>query len=154
MAEKKIDITKQVDEEHQCIKRDLDRLKDSVMKEVSAEEFSEWKLELKLRVHDLRSHIEKHFDLEEAGGFREEIRVVAPESMKEFDRLEGEHDSIIADLDQILADVKKIANQNDEIIKDIQNQVKQFVSRLRAHEGAENVLIQMVYSQDIGYPSA
>ena len=67
MSRKKSDIAIQIEKEHECLKRDMGDIKNEVTKEVQSEGFPDWRLEFMWRLRDFRTHLQKHFDLEEEG---------------------------------------------------------------------------------------
>lgn len=154
MPLKKSDIAVQIEKEHECIKRDMGDIKDAVMKEVTDQDFSNWRLEFIWRLRDFRTHLLKHFDLEEEGGFMNEILSEAPQAMTQVKKLEAEHEQILARLDGILADLKALEVRDVSKLEDIRNRVIQLISTIRGHEEAENNLIQTVYYQEYGYPAS
>lgn len=151
---KKSDIAIQVEKEHECIKRDMGDIEGAISKEIPFEEFSEWRLEFMWRLRDFRLHLLKHFDLEEEGGFMNEILAEAPESAGKVAKLEQEHQQIVSDLDGVLSSLKELELRNDEKLQDVRRRVSQLISAIRNHEAAENDLIQVAYCQEYGYPAA
>ncbi|MFQ5823029.1 MAG: hemerythrin domain-containing protein [bacterium] len=154
MPLKKSDIASQIEKEHECIKRDMVDIKMDVMKEVSPKNFPDWRLEFIWRLRDFKTHLLKHFDLEEEGGFMNEILSEAPEAMNQVKKLEAEHGQIVSDLDRILSDLKEMQEKDISKLDGIRNCVIQLISTIRAHETAEDNLIQTVYYQEYGYPAS
>ncbi|MFQ5652385.1 MAG: hypothetical protein ACE5IY_20840 [bacterium] len=153
MSFKKSDIAIQVEKEHECIKRDMRLLEETFAQGEQAEEFAEWRLEYMWRLRDFRLHLLKHFDLEEEGGFMQEILERAPEVHGKLRQLEMEHEKIVTDLDAILSALKTMAFRNESKLEGIRSQVLQLLSDIRTHEAAENELIQTIYCQEYGYPA-
>ncbi|MFQ5751536.1 MAG: hemerythrin domain-containing protein [bacterium] len=153
MALKKSDIAVQIEKEHECLKRDMGDIKTEVTREVIAEDFSDWRLEFLWRLRDFRTHLQKHFDLEEEGGFMNELLKEAPQALNSIKKLETEHDQIVSDLDGILTQLKELELKDDRKLADIQNRVTTLVSTIQKHESAENELMQKVYCQEYGYPA-
>lgn len=154
MPLKKTDIASQIEKEHECIKRDMGDIKMAVMEKVSLKNFPDWRLEFIWRLRDFKTHLLKHFDLEEEGGFMNEILSEAPETVNQIKKLEAEHSQIVSELDDILADLKEMHEKEIPKLEDIRNRVTQLMSTIRNHETAENNLIQKVYYQEYGYPSS
>ncbi len=142
MTDKKSSIAAQVEQEHACLKRDMGDIEEDVMQEVSDEEFADWRLEFMWRLRDLRNHLCKHFDLEEEGGFMTEIKEEAPEAIKKVEELETAHGQILIDLDEILAELKSIETKKVEELVSIKGRVRKLMNTLRAHESAENEMMQ------------
>ncbi len=154
MTDRKSSIAAQVEREHACLKRDMGDIQENIMQEVSDEEFADWRLEFMWRLRDFRNHLCKHFDLEEEGGFMTEIKEEAPEAIKKVEELETAHGQILIDLDEILAELKSIETKKVEELESIKGRVRKLISTFRAHESAENELMQRVYCQEYGYPGA
>jgi hemerythrin-like domain-containing protein len=154
MPLKKSDVASQIEKEHECIKRDMGDIKMAIMEEVSPKNFPDWRLEFIWRLRDFKNHLLKHFELEEDGGFMAEILSESPEAMNQVKKLEAEHGQIVSELDAILADLKKIHEKEMPKLEDIRSRVIQLMTTIRNHEAAENELIQTVYYQEYGYPSA
>ncbi|MFQ5637511.1 MAG: hemerythrin domain-containing protein [bacterium] len=150
---KKSSIAVQIEKEHQCLKRDMGEIHREVMMDIRNEDFQDWRLEFMWRLRDFRNHLLKHFDLEEEGGFMNEILTEKPEAMGQVKRLEAEHDDILASLDTILRDLKIMQKKEIEKLQDIRKRVVTLISSIQAHESAENELIQSVYYREYGYPS-
>lgn len=153
MSMKKSSIAVQIEKEHQCLKRDMGEIHREVMMDIRNEDFQDWRLEFMWRLRDFRNHLLKHFDLEEEGGFMNEILTEKPEAMGQVKRLEAEHDDILASLDTILRDLKIMQKKEIEKLQDIRKRVVTLISSIQAHESAENELIQSVYYREYGYPS-
>lgn len=154
MVTQKSNIALQVEREHECFKRDLKNIAAEINKDVSSEDFSDWHVGMVWRLRDFRTHVLKHMDLEEEGGFMKEIINEAPETAREVERLEKEHQQITAALDNTLAALKEISGKNDLRITDVRAKVAGLVATILAHEKAENDLIQKAYYSEYGYPGA
>lgn len=154
MPLRKTDLASQIEKEHECIKRDMGDIKEEVTKDIAPQDFSDWRMEFVWRLRDFRNHLLKHFDLEEEGGFMNEILSEAPEAMNKVKKLEAEHGQIISNVDGILADLKEMQQKEISRFEEVRNRVTQLLTTVRNHEEAENDLIQKVYYQEYGYPSA
>jgi hypothetical protein len=153
MAREKTDIAIQVEKEHECIQRDMRRIKDEVTREISFDDFPDWRLEFLWRMRDFRLHVLKHIDLEEEGGFMHEILEEAPEVFNAVKKLEDEHEEIIHLMDDILESLRKMEYKDDDKISAIREQVLKLIKIIRAHEEEESELIQKAYYQVYGYPA-
>ncbi|NIR52828.1 hypothetical protein GWO43_29795 [candidate division KSB1 bacterium] len=154
MAVEKSDIAVQIEQEHECLKRDMGDIKEDMMQDVTADNFRNWRLEFMWRLRDFKNHLSKHFDVEEEGGFMNEILTEAPEALNQVKKLEAEHTHVLAALDEILDDLKVMEVKDLPNVADIRNRVSGVISTIRAHEAAENDLIQTVYCQEYGYPAS
>ena len=153
MARQKTDVAIQVEKEHECIQRDMRRIGEEVMKDVSFEDFPDWRLEFLWRLRDFRLHILKHIDLEEEGGFMHEILEEAPEVINAVKKLEKEHDEIVRIMDEILDLLKHMEFKNDAKIAIIREHVLGMIAAIHQHEDEESELIQKAYYQVYGYPA-
>lgn len=146
-------VSKKVVDEHNCIKRDLNRILETIQSKILPDSFVEWKLEYIWRIRDFRNVLLKHFDLEESGGFITEIVKQAPEKAANAKQLNAEHGKIIRNLDQIISHIKFVENYDEVALKLIREEVEKFVESLRNHETKENELVQKAFYQEYGYPS-
>jgi hypothetical protein len=152
--EKKSKATEHVEIQHAYIKKDLEILKNEIMKDVAPEDFREWKLAYMWQLRDFWNTLSKHFDYEEESGFMSEIINEAPENLKTATQLRHEHEDIVHNLDEIILEIKSM-DQLDHIRMDnIRERLILFISTIHGHETAENELIQRVYCQEYGYPSS
>lgn len=74
--------------------------------------FKDWKIELLWLLRDFLNQLQKHFDLEESGGFNDELSRIAPHLLAQVEHLEEEHLKIVSDLTHIL-DILKTVNRPD-----------------------------------------
>ena len=140
-------------EEHNILRGNINTLSKKIEQDVPDEKYEEWRLEFMWQLRDFRNHCLKHFDFEELGGFMKEVLNDAPETKKTEEKLEEEHSKIIKELDEILDDLKALEQKEINKLKEIKSKVKHLIIKLKAHEKAENDLIQKVYSQEYGYPA-
>ena len=152
MAEKKSNMSSKVLDEHNILRDNISNLSAKIEMEIPDEKYEEWRLEFMWQLRDFRNHCLKHFDFEELGGFMKDVLNDSPESIKIVKKLEDDHSNIIKELDGILDDLKLLEEKEDTKLEEIKGNVKHLIIRLKAHEKAENDLIQKVYSQEYGYP--
>ncbi|MFC2088681.1 hemerythrin domain-containing protein [Calditrichota bacterium] len=153
MAQKKSKIADMVLDEHKIIRDCLNSLSKQVTKKIKEKDFAEWRLEFIWECRDFRNHMLKHFDFEELDGFMKEVMEDAPEVVNVVKKLESEHSSLIEKLDKIIDDFQKMEVKEGEKLVEIQQRLKRLIISIKAHEKAENDLIQRVYSQEYGYPA-
>ena len=154
MTAKKTKATVQVEKEHELIKTNLHEINETIGKDLAGKDFSEWKLDFMWKLRDFRNTLEKHFDFEEESGFIQEIVDRAPETLNHAKELKKEHGEIVQVLDTIITELKSMDYLQEEKLLQIREQVATFVASIREHENAENELVQKVYCQEYGYPSA
>lgn len=150
MGIKKTPSVEKVEKDHQHLKRDMDQLTKEVSAKISEEQFPEWKLEFTWQLRDFKNQLLKHFELEEEGGFNEELIHAAPEHHNRVRQLEDEHKQIISTLEKIVADLKQMDPTSFHEAPAIRERVLNLLKLLRAHEAAERQLIQDAYLQDFG----
>ena len=153
MAEDKSKVSSKVLDEHNILKENISSLSARVEKEIPDEKYEEWRLEFMWQLRDFRNHCLKHFDFEELGGFMKDVLEDAPETKPLVTKLEEEHSIIVKQLDDILDDLKSQEKKDNDKLEILKSDVKHLIIKLKAHEKAENKLIQKVYSQEYGYPS-
>lgn len=154
MPENKSNISSKVMDEHNILRQNISTLSSKIELDIPDEKYEEWRLEFMWQLRDFRNHCLKHFDFEELGGFMKDVLNDAPETKKIVKKLEEDHTKIIKELDDILDDLKAQENKNSENLELLKSNVKHLIIKLKAHEKAENDLIQKVYSQEYGYPAS
>ena len=153
MQEKKSNISSKVMEEHNILRENISTLSTKIEIEIPDEKYEDWRLEFMWQLRDFRNHCLKHFDFEELGGFMKDVLNDAPETITVVKKLEEDHTSIIKELYGILYDLKALENKEPGKLDELIANVKHLIIKLKAHEKAENNLIQKVYSQEYGYPA-
>ena len=153
MTSNKSDVAIQVKKEHECLKRDMEDITRELKRESSGEDFKEWQQEFTWRLRDFRAHLQRHFELEEEGGFMSEIIRETPEAINKVKELEAEHRQFEKDLDGIIALLKEMQLMDHTRIQELKSKIRRLCVVLRRHEAAENELMQACFWMDIGYPS-
>ena len=153
MAEEKSKMSSKVLEEHNILKENINTLSKNIETEVQDDKYEEWRLEFTWQLRDFRNHCLKHFDFEELGGFMKDVLNDAPETKNVVKKLEDDHTKIIQEMDDILDDLKSQEKKDSDKLELLKSNVKHLIIKLKAHEKAENDLMQKVYSQEYGYPA-
>ncbi len=153
MSAKKSDVASQVKQEHECLKRDLGTISREIKRDLSEEDFPDWHLEFIWRLRDFRLHLLKHFDLEEEGGFMDEILKEAPGAFNQVKKLEGEHKQFVTEIDCILDLLKELKWMDQPRVQEIKNRMAKLIDLLHSHEEEEDELMQTALYVDIGYPA-
>lgn len=149
MAEKRTTIANRIEEEHASLRE----LMKSVGRYVQSDpegDFAEWKLDLIWTLRDFQNELVKHFDLEEDGGFMDDVIRRAPQESKKAEVLETEHRDFLSELDGITGMLKQINDRNRTELPTVRARVLALIERLHEHEASERDLIYRVYFQDIG----
>ena len=114
----------------------------------SAERWSEELGELLL---PLRTTLHNHFTAEEEGPFANEFPASFPHLAGKLEDLLGEHRDLMERIDQLLRVVNESSERaSTDEVKRIRRDVRGFIEAIRAHEAAENTLLQDAYLEDIG----
>lgn len=152
MERDKTEVAEKIAKDHESIRRYIGALNLLEMSEVDAKEFFDWKLEFIWQLRDFKNRLLKHFDLEEEGGFMEDIVKVAPHLSRKVSGLKVEHDQILMSLDEILFKLKRMKKKNDTELEQVQFELNDVITSLRDHENEENILMQQAYYREFGSP--
>lgn len=152
MERDKTEVAEKIAKDHESIRRYIGALNLSEMTEVDAKEFFDWKLEFIWQLRDFKNRLLKHFDLEEEGGFMEDIVKVAPHLSRKVSGLKVEHDQILMSLDEILFNLKRMKKKNDTELEQVRFELNDVITSLRDHENEENILMQQAYYLEFGSP--
>ncbi len=146
----KKDITTRVQEEHGHLKQEMEKIWQLIDAEVSKDEFVQWRMDLLFLLRDFHNDLQKHFDLEEEGGFMSDIVRVAPQHTHAVAQLYEEHQQMSSGLNTILADLKALTTMERTEFNRIRSQIEDFLTLLKTHEAAEGNLMVSTYLQDEG----
>ena len=152
MERDKTEVAEKIAKDHESIRRYIGALNLSEMTEVDAKEFFDWKLEFIWQLRDFKNRLLKHFDLEEEGGFMEDIVKVAPHLSRKVSGLKVEHDQILMSLDEILFKLKRMKKKNDTEWEQVRFELNDVITSLRDHKNEENILMQQAYYREFGGP--
>ncbi len=100
------------------------------------------------KLRDFKNEMLKHFDLEELSDFPNELLNLAPHYMKRFEEIKADHQKIIADLGEILQDLKSMNDLSS--FNTIRQKINDLLSFIHSHEAAERELLEDTYLQDYG----
>ena len=93
----------------------------------------------------LREELEKHFELEERGGYLDEVLARAPEHAKAVADLLGEHNRMRGELATLLACVLVARSRGDA-----RHELDRLLDGLAVHERREHELVQLALAVDVG----
>jgi len=144
------DLANRVDQEHEELRDAIDRLSTLFDRKVESDGFVGWKLDLLWQLRDFENQLQKHFDLEEDGGYNADLVRIAPHLAPSIAHLEEDHRKIISDLDHILDTVKSVENETSPMLPRARKRIDALLSFIREHEAEENAIIQEAYYQDYG----
>ncbi|MCH8956970.1 hypothetical protein IIA28_16875 [candidate division KSB1 bacterium] len=81
--------------------------------------FPDWRIQLIGKLQDFKQKLTSHFEFEEQGGFMTEVIDEAPQLLNQVKELEIEHKQILANLDGVVKDFKKLGVKDDLELQDI-----------------------------------
>lgn len=138
----------QIREEHRGIRQQMKYILKLWEKQPQANG-GEWFRELEHLTRDLRQTLETHFKFEEKGGFMKPVLEARPTKSQAVDHLLEEHGRILEQFDRLIASLEA-AKIEPARLKDLGEEYKNLIAGVQHHERAENELIQMVFTQDLG----
>lgn len=148
MERKQSDLAKQIQQDHEEMKQEMALLKKEIEKEVSSDQFIQWRMEFLWKLRDFKNDMLKHFDLEELSDFPTELRNLAPHYMSRFEDIKAEHKKIVIDLEEILQLLKDMNDLSSFI--SVREKLNDLLSFIHSHEAAERELLEDTYLQDYG----
>lgn len=144
------DLARRVEEDHRNLHTSLDSLDGVFEKHCEKGGFAVWKLDLLWQLRDFQNQLQKHFDLEEDGGYNADLIRLAPHLAPQIGNLEEDHRKIISDLNHILDVLKSVVDGESPTLARVQERVEGLVIFIREHESKEHAIIQEAYYQDYG----
>jgi hypothetical protein len=101
---------------------------------------------LRAQLEATRKHITEHFRFEEQNGYMDVVRKREPRFERIVEQLAHEHRELTHSLDALIEQVHAARTSGAKIQED----VKEWLKHVRAHETRENELIQDAFNLDIG----
>jgi hypothetical protein len=134
--------TEEVLEEHRRLRTDLSDLERLLRAAPAAGEAGKWFDDVVGRVGALRPRLEKHFDLEIASGFFDQIERVWPNAAPKCRSCIRDHERLLAKVDLVLrlASAKPLS---DSTVRTLVTEARSLVEGLRSHENRETELFQV-----------
>ena len=143
-------ITEAIEQEHRAIRDEVAKLGNIFKTLPNDKEYKEWRMNLILLIRDFCNDLQKHFDLEEQGGFFDQLLKSAPNHHLQLEHLKDEHTDMIENLEKAMYILKTNEVYNKKVLEEIQDTVLKTVKILEEHEHAENELLEKIYLQDDG----
>lgn len=150
MPLKEKEIAAKIREEHERIKQDMKKINTLAGAQVSRESYAKWRMDLIWLLRDFKNALQKHFDLEEEGGFMTDVVKIAPQNINAVQKLESEHETMNAMMKEILTALKNQEEKDDLKLETLRRRIGEFFEVLESHEAAEGNLIESTYLQDEG----
>jgi hypothetical protein len=139
-----------IQEEHDSLKETMAAIRSDLESNARDADFASWRLNFVWRLRDFQNALLKHFDLEEDGGFMEELVAVSPGCTARVALLKQEHENIIPRLNELTDELKEMKSRQPITLNRVAAGLIDLFEVLERHEAAERELIQDVYFQDIG----
>ena len=143
-------IADKIHEEHEYLKKEMNTIREMMNCDITAAEFPKWRLEFIWLMRDFYNDLQKHFDLEEEGGFMSDVVRIAPQHIGAIDKLEMEHHKIAKDLEGIIHHLKHMETLSEQKMSLICQDVENLLALLAEHEAAEGRIIETAYLMDYG----
>jgi hypothetical protein len=140
----------QIENDHKALHASLDALSTAFDKMPADDAFFGWKLKMLWQLRDFHNQLQKHFDLEEHGGYNAELTRMAPQLLPQIEHLEEDHLKISSDLCHIVDVLKGIYRVDSAKMSRVGDRTKELIQFIRDHEAAEHAIIQEAYYQDYG----
>ncbi|MFQ5652619.1 MAG: hemerythrin domain-containing protein [bacterium] len=144
------DRVTRIEQEHRSLRKDMDDLERFARDETRTEDFSDWRLQLVWQLRDFENRLLKHFDLEEEGGFMQDVITVSPHSRRKVEMLKAEHEQIAVRLEGLIAQLKRMQEKEGEKLQRLRLELKEIMEMIREHENEEHHLIQGAYYREYG----
>lgn len=106
---------------------------------------SEWSERLCNELSAFYNHLERHFALEERGGYMLDVVAMLPEASAQVEQLRQQHAQILRRVKELIREGDMIAAQMGGSVAELRQRVQQVLSLIRQHETDENALIQHVF---------
>jgi hypothetical protein len=143
------DNTDEILHEHQHILEECKAFQ-PILKGDIGSDLPPWVATCRKHFHKLHMYLREHFYHEEAGGFMKPVLDQSPTFRAKVQKLEQEHLALRKECEQIEAALL----HDDEVSRDqafeIIGRIESLITRLHAHERAENNLMQDAFFEDIG----
>ena len=144
------DIGTKLQQQHDQIKTEIKAISTSLSTDIPDEEFPSWRLDLLWTLRDCLNDLQKHFDLEEEGGFLSNVLEIAPQHQQAVKILAAEHGIVSTRLNEAISAIKTLSLADSQNLQPIREEIESIFRLLREHEAVEGELLLTVYSQDEG----
>mgnify|MGYP005835663469 CR=1 FL=1 len=150
MTKNKTQVTRQIWFDHENIKIVLEKLRKQLTPFAQNTSFAEWKMDYLHHIFEFKQQLQKHFTLEEEGGFTNNINPITPEDLQIAKRLESEHDQIMELIKFITNELNQIKKPSVKKLESIKKWVDNLIQRIERHENAEDQLLRKAYPDEYG----
>jgi hemerythrin-like domain-containing protein len=143
------DIARWMREQHAKVEAVLAKLNGRVAA-IPRANVGPWIEALRDEFERFRAHLQKHFALEEEGGYLTSVLQIRPTLHGEVDRLMAEHREISQLMTSIFDEVSRLQGDLPLHMRDACARIQNLIGILEQHEDHENMLVSHVFTQDIG----
>jgi hypothetical protein len=109
-----------------------------------------WTETLSATLDELCLFLRSHFQREESSPIFVEVPLQFPRFARNIDRLLGEHESFVEDIERIIDDLARSGELSEPRKQEICCRTRLLIASLRRHESEENEIMQRAYCEDIG----
>jgi len=111
---------------------------------------ADWLRGLQAGFGRLRAHLERHFAVQEEGGYLSMVVERRPTLSTHVEHIRREHDELLQMAEHILRDSSEVMPENRLLLADLCARVQRFMAVVADHDQRENMITLLVFSQDIG----
>ncbi|RMH89402.1 MAG: hypothetical protein D6681_14530 [Calditrichaeota bacterium] len=143
-------VAQRIKEEHRRLAEAMANLRRLVQDPRPEPEYAEWRMEVLWELRDLHTALAKRHDLEDEGGFMQELLRVAPHHAQAVHRLEQQRHGIVNELNGVIDELKQCEVFREEAVRSICRGIDELLDRMVKHDAAEGDILVSTYFQDEG----
>lgn len=99
-------------------------------------------------LEELQTHLEKHFEIEERGGYLAEALQAAPRFTKKAETLKDQHPEFRTQLTELI-ELTSTEDDPRAAFQELLEKFHAFTNALWQHESAENEILQRAFEEDV-----
>lgn len=143
------EVAKWISEEHSHVKEQMFQLRKSLAIPPETGRAA-WLPDLRKCFQGLATHLNQHMELEESGGYMQEILQLRPTLTREVERLSHEHVEMRRLIEQIDAALGELGPKDALLIRHAIARIGMFLAYVDQHKTEEEHLVMAVFTNDIG----
>ena len=143
------EVARRLRKEHDLLQELGSRLKES-LRFIPGTDRDAWLATLRDRYEHFRAHMYKRLALEEVGGFLKVVLERRPTLSAQVAHLKLEHEEILSLIDAVHAELKTAKSSDSALLNECALRIRHILSEVEHHEDHENMLVEFVFSQDLG----
>lgn len=143
-------IGEQILREHEAVSQSLTEIEEFVKQTLRDEPDPDRIEELRDRLRKLGHPLQRHFELEETGGFLEGVDVSQPSTQQKVDELPREHRELVDKVYWLVQELDHFLEVGRISVSALREQIEKLFATLRAHEAVENELLQESFYLELG----